>query len=574
MTSPDLPFVPGVSSLSQVGRGGFATVYAGYEQSFDRRVAVKVLHVGNLDPAAVRRFERECAAMGRMTGHPHVVTVYRSVVLDSGQPALVTEYCASGSLAQRLARSGPLPVDEVAVIGARIADALRAAHRLGIIHRDVTPANVLRRESGEPALADFGLSVRADLEASRGLDALSPQHAAPETLASGDYTQASDTYGLGSTLYTLLAGHPPFPRIDGEPVLAHIQRVVKGGAPSVTRGDVPAELSALLAAMLAPRPQDRPSDDDVVGRFEALTGVHTYSPPPQPPIWAPLPEPALAATTDPWSSRSGDTRAVDAPGDDLQTRLRSGATPPAAGFRRGHRIAVVTAATVAVIALAGGVAFAAGLLPRHGGAPGPRPSPTPLVTTTPPAPTPTTPSSTPASATTAPTTPAPTTTAPPATSDAPVSTATPVAPVPPGYRLLTGAGRIRVAVPVDWTVRAHYPIATNTQVSDPLDPGRLVRFGGDPLEGADLADKVATLARKAATRDGYQELQRRPVAFGGGTAWDWEFTYVKDGTAMHAYGRYWRVGATDYVVYAAAPEPSWAGVVPVLQVMVDTATPR
>jgi tRNA A-37 threonylcarbamoyl transferase component Bud32 len=558
-----------VTALSLIGRGTFATVYVGYEQSFDRRVAVKVLDVRHLDAAAARTFERECAAMRRMTAHPYAVAVYRAALLESGQPVLVTEYCAGGSSEHRLRRSGPLPAAEVADIGAKIADALRRAHRLGIIHRDVTPANILLRDDGQPALADFRLSVRTDAGAGTGPDAPSPAHAAPETLARGDYTQASDTYSLGSTLYTLLAGHPPLPWSDGEPPV-----------PDRDRADLPPELSSLITAMLAVRPQDRPSDDEVVGRLQGLaTGVPTVAAPL--PALAPSADRPPVPATDPWAGPFEDTRMRSGNGD-----LRTGPPPavrPIAGTGRGRRVAVVSAATVLVLAAAGGVAFAAGLFPRHDH-PVPAAAPTGTATTVGPAPTSAAPDPTTVPTTVAPTTPVdtvvPPPTAPPPTSDAPISTATPIStvapvvPVPPGYRLLSGVRGIQVAVPDGWTVREGFPIASNTQVSDPVDGDRLVRFGGDPPEGVNVGEKVATLARTASSRDGYRELQRRPVAFGGGTAWDWEFSYLKDGVRMHAYGRYWRVDSVDYVVYAAAPEPAWPGLVPVLQVMVDTATPR
>jgi serine/threonine-protein kinase PknK len=175
------PFVPGVAELSQVGRGGFATVFRGYQERFDRWVAVKVLDVDRLDSASLRRFERECAAMGRLSNHVFVVTIYDSGILDEGRPYLLSEYCDGGSLEEQLARFGHLPMDQVLNIGYKIASALHDAHRMGIIHRDVKPANILIRSSGEPGLADFGLSLRTDSTASRGLDAFSPDHAAPES---------------------------------------------------------------------------------------------------------------------------------------------------------------------------------------------------------------------------------------------------------------------------------------------------------------------------------------------------------------------------------------------------------
>ncbi len=209
--------IPGLRDAVALRSGGFATVHRAYQARFGRVVAVKVLHVQNLDQQALRRFERECQIMGELSAHPHVLTLYDADIDPDGHPYLITEFCEQGSLADSAAREGRLAPDEVIGIGRALTDALAYAHERDILHRDVKPANVLVTNHGAIALADFGLSIRLDLGASRGLDAFTPQHAAPESLGEGEYTVASDLYSLGSTLYALLEGRPPLPQRRDEP---------------------------------------------------------------------------------------------------------------------------------------------------------------------------------------------------------------------------------------------------------------------------------------------------------------------------------------------------------------------
>lgn len=273
MSDPHLPAVPGVTRLTPMAHRGSSSVYRGYQERFDRWVAVKVITMepGNqLGPDARRRFERECAVTGRMSSHPNVVGIFDCGILDDGQPYLVTEFCEGGSLADRLARTGPLPAADVADIAWKIAAALRDTHREGIIHRDVKPANILLRATGEPALADFGLSVRSSSDASRGLDAFSPAFAPPEVLAHGEQSAAGDVYSLGATLYTVLTGRPPVPTVAGEAPLAYLRRVVEEPIAPIDRAGVDPRLAETVHAMLARRPQDRPTAADVVTRMQAV----------------------------------------------------------------------------------------------------------------------------------------------------------------------------------------------------------------------------------------------------------------------------------------------------------------
>lgn len=251
--------LPGFEDVEVVGRGGFGVVYRAYQPDFDRQVAIKVL-TGILDDEARARFGRECRAMGRLSGHPAIVTVYASGFDESGRPYLVMDYMADGSLAGRLEREGSLPVEEVLTVGVQLAGALEAAHRSGVLHRDLKPANVLVSAYGEPKLSDFGISRLAGAYETRsGVLSASPLHAAPEVLAGRGASVASDIYSLGSTLYALLAGEPPFPPRPGDDLFMIAHRVATEEPADLAEQGVPAELWSTVARSLAKEPEARPA---------------------------------------------------------------------------------------------------------------------------------------------------------------------------------------------------------------------------------------------------------------------------------------------------------------------------
>jgi serine/threonine protein kinase len=221
--------------------------------------------VDHLDTAELERFERECGVLARLSAHPNIVTIYDFGVLADGQPYLLIELSESGSLASLL-NIGPLSPSHVINIGHQTAQALREAHRAGVVHGGVKPANITLRSSGEPALTDFALSIRESPD--REGDLFRLLHVAPETFTDGVRTPASDVYALGSTLYLLLTGEPPFPRLAGEGPLPHMWRVLSQPVPALARGSgIPEDLSDLLSAMLSVRPQDRPSAQMVATRL-------------------------------------------------------------------------------------------------------------------------------------------------------------------------------------------------------------------------------------------------------------------------------------------------------------------
>jgi serine/threonine-protein kinase PknK len=239
--------IPGYGDLTLVGRGGFGVVYKARQEHPSRDVAIKILASPSIDETVLSRFQRECESTGRLTGHPNVVTVLDTGITRSGRPYVVTEYFEYGSLKKRLDEGGPFSAAEVLRIGVKIAGALAAAHQAKILHRDVKPQNILLSRFGEPALADFGIARLLDSDeiSTRG-DVLTPYHVAPEVLDDQSPSPASDTYSLASTLYQLLAGEPAFKRGGNEGIAPVLRRVLLEDPPEISRGDVPAQVTALI----------------------------------------------------------------------------------------------------------------------------------------------------------------------------------------------------------------------------------------------------------------------------------------------------------------------------------------
>ena len=235
--------IEGYEDAAVVGRGGYAVVYRARQRSFNRTVAVKVLSVVDLDEAAKRRFDRERAAIGALSGHPNIVTVYDSGFTGAGVPYLAMEYLARGSLADQLSQSGPRRWQDVLALGVRLAGALETAHRMGVLHRDIKPENVLMSNFGEPKLADFGIAhVVGGPETRSGSIELSVLHAPPEVVDGKTASNASDVYGLASTLFTLVHGRPPFFHEDDESLIPLLLRIATAPLPELS--DAPPSIRA------------------------------------------------------------------------------------------------------------------------------------------------------------------------------------------------------------------------------------------------------------------------------------------------------------------------------------------
>jgi eukaryotic-like serine/threonine-protein kinase len=254
------PVLPGFQIIRTLGVGGAAQVYLARQESLDRMVAIKVLrHAAGDDDAAFRDFRREARTISRLTGHPNVVMVYSAGRTDSGQPFLVTEYMDRGSLGDVVDADGPLPPATVASIGVGVADALIAAHALGIHHRDVKPANVLLSSNGHVKLADFGIARLLSGQSVTTTDvyAFTPEHVAPEMLRREPDGAWSDVYGMASTLATALLGAPPVRRMPDERVDGYLIRKLTAPPPALL--GVPDDLARSITRALDPEPARRPT---------------------------------------------------------------------------------------------------------------------------------------------------------------------------------------------------------------------------------------------------------------------------------------------------------------------------
>lgn len=249
----------GFEDAEQIGRGGFGLVYRCRQRALDRTIAAKVLTV-SLDEENLARFLREQRAMGRLTGHPNIVHVLQVGTTDSGRPYLVMPYYPQDSLDVRIRRQGPLSVDETLRVGVRLAGALDTAHRLGVLHRDVKPANVLLTDYGEPVLTDFGIAhIEGGFETETGAITGSPAFTAPEVLSGERPSVASDIYGLGATLFAALTGHAAFERRQGEQVIAQFLRITTQPVPDLREDGFPDEVSRVVEHAMDADPRRRPS---------------------------------------------------------------------------------------------------------------------------------------------------------------------------------------------------------------------------------------------------------------------------------------------------------------------------
>src|SRR5271156_6278852 len=248
----------GFADAEEIGRGGFGIVYRCRQVALERTVAVKVL-TAELDENR-ERFLREQRAMGRLTGHPNIVGVLQVGETQSGCAYLVMQYHRLGSLEARIRRLGPLGVDEVLRLGVKMAGALEAAHGLGIVHRDVKPANILLTDYGELALSDFGIAHISDgFQTATGTFTGSPAFTAPEILSGDPPSQSSDVYGLGATLFCGLTGHAAFERRSGEQIVAQFLRIADESAPDLRESGIPDDVSAVVERAMCREPHDRPS---------------------------------------------------------------------------------------------------------------------------------------------------------------------------------------------------------------------------------------------------------------------------------------------------------------------------
>ncbi|MEU4403613.1 serine/threonine-protein kinase [Streptosporangium sp. NPDC023963] len=271
-----------------IGRGGTGEVWRGYDLRPGWAVAVKILAPEVADAATRERFAREARTAARVV-HPNVVTVL-DMGEHEGRPYLVMELLTGRDLAAELAGRGPLSVSETCHLAGQAALGLDAAHRAGVVHRDVKPANLHLGAAGVLKVVDFG-TARVATEAAMRLTSAgsvigTAAYLSPEQILGEPGNAASDLYALGCVCYELLCGRPPFAGPATEVISRHVRD--RPDPLRRYRPDVPAELERLVLAMLEKDPDARPTGGEVVRRLAAtarhVPSTRDLAPPSPPPM--------------------------------------------------------------------------------------------------------------------------------------------------------------------------------------------------------------------------------------------------------------------------------------------------
>jgi len=247
--------------LGELGRGAMGTVYRAYDPLIEREVAVKTLHPElpqELMAEVRERFLREAKSAGRLN-HPSIVTIF-DVGEHDGIAYMAMELLEGRSLQQILAETPRLPFPIVTDLVAQIADALDRAQQLGIVHRDVKPANVVVSASGHAKLTDFGVAfVPASTMTQTGAMIGSPRYMSPEQVLGLPVDPRSDIFSLAVVLYEMLTGRAPFVRREDSTIFPLINRIASEPHTPVRQLDpsIPADFEAILSKGLAKKPEDR-----------------------------------------------------------------------------------------------------------------------------------------------------------------------------------------------------------------------------------------------------------------------------------------------------------------------------
>lgn len=257
---------------ARISRGGMGAVWRAYDRRLRREVAVKVLHTWIAeDEDLARRFDREARLLAPLENE-HIVRLYDYGDNDE-TPFLVMELIEGASLAE-VARGRTLSWDQAVEVAVPVATALAYAHERGIVHRDLTPGNILvEKSTGRIVVSDFGLARLAQSSSSvttQGMLLGTPEYWSPEQARGRDSGTASDMYAFGCLLFWLLSGKTPF---DGEDRLAVGLRRVHEAAPTLSSrvADAPPEAARLVDALLASEPSARPTAVDVLGTLGAAS---------------------------------------------------------------------------------------------------------------------------------------------------------------------------------------------------------------------------------------------------------------------------------------------------------------
>jgi eukaryotic-like serine/threonine-protein kinase len=502
-----------------IGRGGMGVVWRAHDRLLGRVVVVKEVQLRAMLPQAERRalqarVLREARAAARLN-HPGAVTLY-DVVQDQGQTFMVMELVEAPTLADLIEEGGPLAPVRVADIGRRLAAVLEAAHRAGIVHRDVKPGNVMVPEDAGVKLADFGVAFLlgdARLTAT-GLVLGSPSYMAPEQASGQPSGPPADLWGLGATMYAAVEGVPPFDKGALVPTLAAV--VTEEPRPMRRAGP----LAPVIGALLTKDPAARPSTATLRAWLERPTQ--------RPPATVPLPPVPPPSTPAPAGRRK------PFPEDALLDRPRGG--------RRGRLVGVLGVLVVVAVVLAAWLAGGPGSDPDDRAAP---------------------PTTRAAAGATGATRPAPSTTREPAPTREPATTQAPTAPqggLPAGWRAFTNrAGNHRAGVPPGFQARTRQRYNA-TVVEEQRDPRRVLTVRSttpaNPLPQASR-DYRAWARRNLA---GFREVRyaERQTYAGHTGAVVFEYEAVRDGRRVHVRHVNLEAGTWGYNVELIAPVDHWA----------------
>jgi serine/threonine protein kinase len=313
-----------------VGSGGMGDIYVAHDRKLDRVVAVKLLAERlSQDPDLRVRFRREALTAARLSGEPHVVTIF-DVGEHEGRPFTVMEHLPGGTLADH-AGNGPVDPEQALVWLREAAEALDAAHEHGIVHRDVKPANLLFDGADRLQVVDFGIARVID--ETMGMTAPgtvlgTAGYLAPEQAQGRETTAASDRYALAVVAYELLTGRRPFARESPTAeAAAHIHEIVP---PASEQADLPEAVDAVFARALAKSPVHRfPTSTAFV---DALSDALRAAPPPPPAT----PPPARRASAAPLAALVAGVMLLTIVGIGAAVMLTNDdPPPPAANTRTG-----------------------------------------------------------------------------------------------------------------------------------------------------------------------------------------------------------------------------------------------
>ncbi len=280
-SSNSLPSIPGFEVDREVGRGAGGVVYLATQSSLQRQVAMKVLAPElSHDDKVVQRFESEARAAAALA-HPNVVTVF-DVGSAGSVHYLSMEYMAEGSLADRLAKRGPLSWRQTLRMMSDAAKALAFAESRALVHRDIKPANLMLTETGVTKLADLGLVMDLSEEHDGGPAMGTPHFLAPEVIKGGKPSSQSDLYSLGATAYQVATGSTPYQGSSTKEIL-RAALTTDPQSPSERDEEIPQQVSQLILDLMAKDPALRPQTakevQERIDRLNLSLGLPGQAPP-------------------------------------------------------------------------------------------------------------------------------------------------------------------------------------------------------------------------------------------------------------------------------------------------------